>query len=258
MEGACPGIEAAITQAGLDPLLPKYQRAALTRDGLINLRSLLKRYEQPPERGELDTQAVQSVLQSLREPAQAARSQSWYERFKRWLHQAFNKQQDRANPWLQRWLDEHSMSEAVRLALFYGVVGLVILLALLIVLNEVRTARAGRYKAVVEGDGSRVPGLFSPELLDGVSRGEQASALLRMLIATLLKTGRLHGAQSLTHRELMSRARFDDSNQSESFRRVAQLAEHEVFAARQPTDAELDDAVQAGRHLHAQLTGAAR
>lgn len=257
MEGACPGLTASIEQLNIAPLLPENQRSVLTRGGLINLRSLVERYELPPERGEVGIDGVKSVLDSLREPVQAERSQSWYERLKRWLRDAFSKQEDQANPWLRRWLDEHQMSDVVRLSLLYGVVGLVILLALLIVLNEVRASRAGRRKARAAGAATDSEARLAADSLDSVARGQRASALLRMLIGTLVKAGRLHSAQSLTHRELASRARFDDSAQGESFRRVARLAEREVFSGQQTTPEEMDDAVQAGRDLNARLTGAA-
>ena len=257
MAEACPGLEAALGQLGITALMPENQHSLLTRNGLINLRSLLERYERPPERGAVGVDGVQTVLESLREPEAAERSLSWYERFRRWLREAFDKKEDQANPWLRRWLDEHPMSDTARLALFYGVMLLVMVLAALIIVNEVRAARAGRRKSRAAGTATDAQGQLSPALLDIESRGERASALLRMLIATLVKTGRLHCAQSLTHRELMARAKFDDSTQRESFGRVTQLAEREVFSGKEPSSEDLDDAVRAGQSLNAQLNGAA-
>lgn len=257
MEAACPGLEGALQQLGIAALMPKNQDSLLTHDGLINLRSLLERYEQPPPRGEVGVDSLHSVLDSLREPVAAERSLSWYERFRRWLREAFDKKEDQANPWLQRWLDDHPMSETVRLALFYGVMALVMLLAVLIVVNEVRAARIGRRKARAANAATDLQNALSSASSDIESRGERASALLRTLIVTLVRTGRLHTAESLTHRELMTRARFDDATQSESFRRVTQLAEREVFSGREPANEDLDDAVRAGQSLNAQLSGAA-
>jgi hypothetical protein len=254
---ACPGLQGALQQLGIAALMPANQHNLLTRDGLINLRSLLERYEKPPQREQVDVDNLHSVLESLREPVAAERSLSWYERFRQWLREAFNKQEQQANPWLRQWLDEHSMSETVRLALFYGVMLLVVVLAVLIVVNEFRAARAGRRKARAATAEADSRGALSSALLDVQSRGEQASALLRMLIATLVKTGRLHSAHSLTHRELMVRATFDDSTQRESFRRVTQLAEREVFSGKETSSGDLDDAVRAGQSLQAQLNGAA-
>jgi hypothetical protein len=91
--------------------------------------------------------------------------------------------------------------------------------------------------------------------LDNAARSERPSILLQMLVATLVKTGRLQAERSLTHRELTARARFDDSSQRESFGRVAQLAERVVYGGDE-SPAELDEVVQAGGALHAKLSGA--
>lgn len=257
MEEACPGLKTALQQLGIVELLPRNQDSLLTRNGLINLRSLLDYYEQPPERGQVGVDGVHTVLDSLRDPVDAERSLSWYERFRRWLRDSFDQREEQANPWLRRWLDEHSMSETVRLALFYGVMLLVLVLAVIIIVNEVRAARAGRRKsqAGTEVDDSQIALATTP--LDAESRGQRASMLLKTLVATLVKTGRLPSAHSLTHQELLRRAKFDDSIQRESFHRVTQLAEREVFSGQQTSSEDLEDAVRAGQSLQAQLNGAA-
>lgn len=257
MEEACPGLEDAIAALGIAPLLPENQHDLLTRDGLINLRKLLDRYRQPPGREQVGVDSVQSVLESLREPAEVERSQSWYERFKRWLRETLDGKEQQANPWLRRWLDEHPVSEAVRLALFYGVMSLVVLLAILIVVNEVRAARTGRRKSKSVTPNAAGELAQSVPNVGSAAGADRLSAVLRKLIATLLETGRLQVAHSLTHRELMARARFDDSTQRESFQRVAQLAEREVFSGQALADDEVVDAIRLGRALDAQLNGAA-
>lgn len=258
MEAACPGLEAALEELGIKALLPVDQHNLLTPTGLENLRSLLDRYAQPPEE-RVGVDSVHSVLESLREPEVAEQQLSWFERLKRWLRDALDRQEDEANPWLQRWFEEHSISEAVRIALFYGVMLLVVVLAVVIVVNEVRAARVGRRKSgpatrSVDALAVLPSGGFD---LDAALRDGRPSVVLKMLIATLVKTGRLHGAQSLTHRELMTRARFDDSTQQDSFRRVTQLAELEVFSGKELARDDQDEAVRVGRTLNAQLGGAA-
>lgn len=258
LDAACPGLKASLEQLGVMPLLPEAQRNLLMRGGLKNLRALLDRYAQSPEREDISVEDVQSVLDSLREPAEVGRPPTWYERFKRWLSEAFDKQERQNNPWLQRWFDQHPVSEAMRLGLFYGVVLLVVVLAVIIVVNEIRNARAGRRKRraaslAADLDGVLVSGLSNFD----AAGGERPAALLRLLIATLVKTGRLHGAQSLTPGELTTRAHFDDTSQRESFQRVAQLAEREVFSGKDLASDDVDDAVRAARSLNTQLGGAA-
>lgn len=257
MEAACPGLKSALDRLGIVALLTTQQQRLLSRAGLINLRSLLERYEQPPERDQVSVDKLHAVLESMREPAQVEQSQGWYNRFRRWLREAFDKREDQADPWLRRWLDEHPISEAVQLALYYAVLLLILVLAIVIIVNEVRTARSGRRRSRAAAAANLAREAATASLSSAESRGARASALLRSLIATLIRTGRLHGAQSLTHRELMMRAKFDDPAQRESFGRVTQLAEQEVFGDERKHGEDLDDVVQAGERLNAQLNGAA-
>jgi hypothetical protein len=259
LEVACPGIETALEDLGVMPLLSETQHGVLNRTGLVNLRSLLERYEQPPERTAVGVDSLHPVLESLREPPKAERPLSWYERFKRWLRTTFDKDESGGTPWLRRWLDEYQMSETVRLVLFYGVMALVVLLAIFIVVNEVRAARAGKRKSMFAKAKSAVgakPGSALDDF-DLAAHAGQPSLVLRMLIATLVETGRLQGDRSLTHTELTKRARFDDSAQRECFQSVVRVAERAVYSGHEIAKQELEDAVRSGRTLHAQLSGAA-
>jgi hypothetical protein len=80
---------------------------------------------------------------------------------------------------------------------------------------------------------------------------------LRMLVTTLVQSGRLRAERSLTHRELSARARFDDAQQRESFQRVAALAERTVYGSVAVPAEEIEPIVAAARELDAQLRGAA-
>lgn len=261
IEATCPDIRAALEQLGLTELVSENQLTLLSRDGLHSIVALVERYEQPPEREAIGSDTLAPVLDSLRTPPVPEQSLSWYQRFKRWLREIFEQKETQSSQesWLSRWLEEHPLPEVVRSVLFYGAVGLIVLLALIIIINEVRTATRGRRRksAVAAASGAEVTRELRPGAFDLGAGGERPSALLRQLIATLVNTGRLTGAQSLTHRELTKHARFDDSSQRESFQKIAQLAEREVFSGRDLASDDLSEAVRAGRHLEAQLNGAA-
>jgi hypothetical protein len=257
LEVRCPGLEQALLDLGLDPLIADWQRDTIGLYGLMSLRSVEQRYSEPPVR-EVRTEGLQSILDELQQPAHAERPLTWFERFKRWLRNLMGKQDSAANSWLSRWLEEYSLSETARNILFYGLVILVVLLAAAVIVNEVRVARKGRRKrdrTGASGAGVSAEALAARALdLDAAARSERPSILLQMLVTTLVKSGRLQAERSLTHRELTARARFDDSSQRESFRRVAQLAERIVYGGDEAPP-ELDEVVRAGRALHSQLSG---
>ena len=261
IESTCPDIRGALEELGLTELVADSQLSLLSRDGLHSIVSLVARYEQTPEREAIGSDSLAAVLDSLRTPPEIAQSLSWFERFKRWLREIFQRKemQSGQESWLSRWLEEHPLPEVVRSVLFYASIAAVVLLALGIIINEVRTAMRGRRRRIsaTATDSTEVTRELTPAAFAVETSGERPSALLRLLIATLVKTGRLTGAPSLTHRELAKRARFDDSSQRESFQKIAQLAEREVFSGKELPSDDLVEAVRAGRNLDAQLNGAA-
>lgn len=261
IEETCPDIRVALEQLGLTDLLSEDQLSLLSRDGLHSLHQLVVRYEQEPERAAIDSETLAPALESLREPPVSEQSLSWYQRFERWLREVLDRKasQSSGDSRFSRWLKEYSLPEAVRWGLIYGSMALIVLLGLGIVINEVRTAARGRRRksAAAAANAADVPSESRAAGSDPEAGGERPSALLRLLIATLVNTGRLNGAQSLTHRELAKRARFDDSTQRESFQRIAQLAERETFSGKEVASDDLADVLRTGRTLDAQLRGAA-
>lgn len=260
LEEQCPGLEQALADLGLEPFIPDWQWDTIGVYGLMTLRDVQQRYSEPPAARDVQVDSLKSVLDQMKQPVQAERPLTWFERFRRWLRDLLSRQDSSGgDSWLSRWLDEYSLSEAARTVLVYGLVILVVGIAVAVIVNEVRVARKGRRKKARNQTNSAV-GVFGDALarsldLDAAARSERPSILLQMLVAALVKSGRLQAERSLTHRELTLRARFDDAAQGESFRRVAQLAERVVYGGDE-TPAELDEVVQAGRALHSQLSGA--
>jgi hypothetical protein len=148
----------------------------------------------------------------------------------------------------------------MRNVLFYGSVLLIVVLALVVIANELRIVWKGRRKSPRAPAPNQVTGggaLASNLDIEAAARGDRPSLVFRMLVATLVKTGRLQTERSLTHRELTLRAKFDDSQQRECFNRVAELAERIVYGGDVVSNDDLDYVVQAGRTLNSQLGGAA-
>ena len=259
LEEQCPGLEQSLVDLGLDPFIPEWQWDTIGVYGLITVRTVADRYREPPSERTLQADSLQSILDELKQPARAEQPLTWFERFKRWLRELMGQQDSGSESWLNRWFEEHNLSETAQDILFYGALTVVLVLAAAVIVNEVRVARKGRRKkdrvgaagsAAISGDALAAGSLD----LEAAARSERPSILLQMLVATLVKSGRLQAERSLTHRELIGRAKFDDSSQRESFGRVAQLAERIVYGG-DDAPAELDEVVQAGRALHSQLSG---
>lgn len=261
LEVDCPGLEHTLIELGYAPFISESQLDALSTHSLVDLQRLADRYRQPPASSpEIDVANLKPVLQALQQEQRSERPLTLIERLKKWLRSVFDRPKGDSGSWLNRWLDDVKVSEAVSRAIAYGLVMLVIVLAVGVLVNELRAAGLLRRKARASQDGrtstdaARDAATRTPGDLDTVAPHDRPSVLLRMLVATLVKTGRLRAERSLTHRELSLRAAFDEPAQRECFQQVAALGERVIYGDGRIPDDEVEAIVQAGRTLNLQLT----
>jgi len=264
LEEECPGLTRALEQSGYLALLSTSQRDALDGYDLSDLLTLDDWYQQEdPQQDaaarELDVGTLGPILDALR-AQQPERSPGWFERFTRWLRSLADRQQRDSENWWSRWLDDAKVTEKVAMAILYGALALILALTILVIVNELRAAGMFRKRLANEADGVASNQAASEEDaavdLDSLPLDRKASMLLRMLVTTLVQSGRLRTERSLTHRELSARANFDDAGQRESFQRVAALAERTVYGSHAVSPSEVEPIVAAARALDAQLRGA--
>lgn len=261
LEAQCPGLEAALAESGYAPFISEGQLALLTVHGLVDLRRLAQRYREPPAEAELEPAALDSILSSLQQEQPAEPALGWYGRLKRWLRDALRQADGESGSWLSEWLDGFEMSPEAGRGIFYGVVVAVILLAIAVLLNELRVAgvgRGGRRKrasaAASATEHSRDPYTMTLSDLDTLPLHEQPSMLLRMVAAQLMKAGRLSGERGLTHRELARAAAFEQDSERTSFGRVAGLAEKLRYGQHPISGADIEDVMRDGRALSVRLS----
>ncbi|HKU14763.1 MAG TPA: DUF4129 domain-containing protein [Steroidobacteraceae bacterium] len=258
LEEACPGLTSALDESGYLALLSTGTREQLDTYDLQDLLQVDDWYGDEAA-GDLDVARLGPVLDSLR-AQEPERPLTWFERFKRWLRSLLERNRSgEENDWLSRLLRGVDIPRAVTSAILYGAIMLIVGLALAVVVNELRVAGIFRKRHGLQDDsvaaGAAVAASESEDL-DALSLDRKASLLLRMLVATLVKSGRLKTERSLTHRELCTRAAFDNAEQRESFRRVAALAERSVYGTGAVPAAEVEPIVAAAQALDAQLRGA--
>lgn len=259
LDAACPGLEHALVQLGYAPFVSEAQLDRLSVHSLEDLQQLTDRYRQPPDAAanDIGTTTLGPILESLQQQ-RAEPPQTWFQRLKQWLRGVFDRSQQKPDPWLERWLQGRTLPQKFWNVVIYGLIGLVIVLAVAVVFNEARAAgllrRGGRRDLQVQ---DRATGLEATRMsladLDAVALEARPSLLLRLLVATLVNAGRLRAEKSLTHRELSQHANFDAVDQRESFQRVAVLGERLLYGDARIAPDEIEAAVQAGRALNAQL-----
>lgn len=262
LETPCPGIEHALVEQGYSPFLSERQLDELSIYGLSDLRQLADRYVERPAPGGISTGSLAPILESLDAERRAGQPPTLFERFKRWLRETFGKRQDPSDSWLGRWLENIDVPETVTRVVVYGLIALVTILALAVLINELRVAgilgskEIERKPSAVAGDAAQATKESTLADLDATPPAQRPSALLRILVATLVKRGRLRAERSLTHRELVTRVSLDDA-QRESFGQVSKLSERTVYGNARVSPDEMDRVVQAGRELAAQIAASA-
>ena len=259
LEEDCPGLTSALEQSGYLALLSTASRDQLDVYDLQDLLQVDDWYGDAAG-DDLDVAKLGPVLESLR-GQQPERPQTWFERFKRWLRSLLERRSSgEQDDWLSRWLSEVDIPDAIAKAILYGAIMLIVGLALAVVANELRVAGILRKRRGLQDESAATGAVLGasdqPGDLSSLPLDRQASLLLRMLVATLVKSGRLKTERSLTHRELCMRAAFDNAQQRESFRRVAALAERTVYGTGEVPAADVQPIVAAAQALDAELRGA--
>jgi hypothetical protein len=226
----CPTLATAIENLGLAAHLPQDWKKRVTADVLEDWSALADRYDglaapvAPP-----DSARLQTIARFLRPPPEPP---NWWERFKTWVGSWLDPERGQWPDWL-RWPTQWRPGNA----LLYGLIGLVLIAAAVVIAMELRAAGvlgAGRRrrappKRSATATPTNSPHSQEPEEIDEPVEQLRPERLLRLLVAALTRAHRLERDRDLTCRELITAARFDTPAQREIFANVALLAEQMLY-----------------------------
>lgn len=258
LEDECPGLTHALEESGYLALLSTASRDQLDGYDLSDLLQVDYWYDDEAPR-DVAVGTLGPILDSLR-AQKPEHPLTWFERFKRWLRAKLEQPDSDSDNWLSRWLDDVDVPDAIARGILFAAIGLIVVLTIVVIVNELRAAGVFRRRRRSQEAEMILAGI-APAVTDDVAgidalpADRKISMLLRMLVTTLVQSGRLRAERSLTHRELSTRATFDDAQQRESFRRVAALAERTVYGIGEVPAEEVEPIVAAARALDAQLRG---
>ena len=261
LESVCPGLDHALAESGYAGFISEEESDSLTRLGLLDLQTIVDRYRSAPggSAGRADPAKLGPILSQLEQEQVSDQPLSLLDRFKRWLNGLMGRAEQERESWFSRWLRDVDVPEKVTRSIVYVAIGLILLIALVVVVNELRAAgilrrRGKRSGAAAESHVAAASAAHATLAdLERVPLGDRPSLLLRVLVDSLVSTGRLRTERSLTHGELVRRAAFDATDQRTSFNRVAALSERILYGNANVAADEIDAVVQAGRALNEQL-----
>lgn len=262
----CPDLSRRLGESGWSAWLPRdWQQPGnnLSAGSLIELRVLVER--------ELAARSIDRVpdVTHLR-PVLAAldtgkhEREGWWDRFKAWLSEVFERRApaDDDND-LSRMVAAIGVSQTAVELVSYAAFGLVVVLALLIVTNELREAGviARGKRSFVKSSGRLRRREFREELsgrdieairwreIEQAALEQRPALLLEVIVARLAEHDRLLLSRGLTLRELMRAVRLLDEDNRERLARLAAVVESLRFSAEPVDGSAIADALEKGREL---------
>jgi hypothetical protein len=267
----CPQLAHRLEESGWSPWLPRdWKRTGndLSAGGLRELREILARDSIVRHKTEerVHRPGVASLPAVLADLTTANSTQvGWWVRTREWLRDVFeSREPDEAAGWLGSLVGDKGLSQTVLELTSFVALMLVALLAVVIVIHELRVGGVssrlwnglarGRRPSAAPESGSReliwddvlaTPLMLRPQLL------------LEVLIARLTAARHLPPARALTVREVIRAARLADEADLERLSQLARITERVRFASAPVESAELVAAVEHSRGLFERLAEAA-
>ncbi len=256
----CPQLTRRLEESGWSQWLPRdWKRPGndLSAGGLRQLRELLSIRSDAPRGGTRrpDVAGLPAALAGLTRANSIHRG--WWPRAKEWLREVFERRAlESDDDWLSRSISRDGLSQSIIELASYAALMLVVLLAGIIVLNEVRISGIpGRLRT--NSRGTRVAG--SPAAAEGDALSwdavqaapltQRPGLLLEIIVAKLIRESRLPHLRALTVRELTSAARVTNEEDREGLIELARISERVRFSGGAVPNEALAAALDRGRML---------
>jgi hypothetical protein len=258
----CPDLARRLQESGGSVWLPRdWKRPGndLSAGGLRQLADLLALQERDTSSQlphQLSTDQLPRVLASLAGIGAVERN-GWWARTKAWLREVFERDEEQDDDWFARVVGESGLSQVVIELVSYAALALVVVLAGIIVVNELRVdgaltrlwrhfigRRRGRSPVGTEND-------CAPNWSDveNAAAARRPALLLELIASQLTAKGRLPQSRGLTIRELTRAARLSDEVDRQRLVELARVSERVRFSNDQASPEAVVSALEGGRML---------
>ncbi len=258
----CPELMKQLEHGAWVPWLPRGWKESnndLSAGGLRELRDLVNRESAAsashpaPQVGRVNV-----VLSGLANKG----SGGWWSRFKGWLRSILERRdQTTDESWFAKMASQVGVPQSLRQIVAYVALAAVVLLAGVIILNEMRAAgllpirrfleRRARSTRAVATSG---PG---PVNFEGAPARDKPGLLLELILRKLNERGLLPPAAALTVREMIRIVRLAETDDRSRLSELALAAERVRYSGGEPQVAALDGTISRGRELLQRLEAGA-
>ena len=261
-EAECPGLTETLTR------LPGYEQLDQPVGKETSLHQLLDVRELLAPSPATYTPSLAYDHASLEHMAQELKIEivdqqlSWWERFKLWLKEKLENDKEGDWRWLSDWLDGLKMPEWGVTAIYYLSVSIIVLLALLVIGNELRELRGRRRRTLAQEPAVAParPGMAAEEMPDwreitALPASAQIPAMLCWLIARMMRETWLPRREDLTNRELLNMLARMHAGEAREFSTIVASAERLTYGDLPLRDEQIESSREAARRLREALRG---
>lgn len=256
LEEVCPGLTRAVAELPAAASLSQPLGLQTTPNQLRDLRALLDSYRSPPAGVERFDFAALPELLARTLQVEPTPPLSWWQRFKDWLAQKLRGSDETDYRWLTEFLKSLDPPEWLADLILRASVAVILLLALAVVVNELRAADLASWlqRRSRTQRANRVPAATGAARLTwkdvtNLPPGQQPAALLRLVLQALIERGLLPDDQSLTNREMLALLGAAARTPAAPFAELAAAADAVLFGNRVMVAAQLAPLQQAAQAI---------
>jgi hypothetical protein len=252
----CPDLMRQLEAGAWAPWLPRGWKESgndLSAGSLRELRELVGRESNARESSLAkvpDVRSLQPILATLA----GNRDETGWSRFKSWLRSILERrEQPTDESWFSRMVSHVGISQSVIRIVTYAALAAVVVMAGIIVVNELRSAGSfGRRRRAARKRGSRktgAPSGLSWSDIEQAQLRDRPRMLLDLIVRRLTDHGSLPPAGALTVRELTRAARLPEAADRSRLEGLALAAERVRFSRAELQEQGLEEPVAGGRVL---------
>lgn len=255
---ACPLLKTALSKQG--SALPMQEDIGddTSLNQLMDLQSLLRASKAAvPATTKFDFPGLKPLLASTLIAGPKPKV-DWWQRFKEWMEAKLaQKDQTGDIDWLIKFLEKIVPPQWVAELMFKGAIGLILLLALVVIGNELR-AGGGSFKwrnrlfaRPQFGSRATMPKIAIPTLagVQSLPLQQRPAALLKLVIYTLIERAMLPGNAGLTNRELSASLKRKEQPYGSAFEHFILTLDPILYGGRQVNAIEMEALLQESRDL---------
>ena len=255
---ACPLLKSALSKEGKALPMQESLGDETSLNQLMDLQSLLRAAKVAvPATTQFDFSGLKPLLASTLIAGPKPKV-DWWQRFNEWM-QAKLAQQDQTGDmsWLIKFLEKIVPPPWLAELLFKGAIGLILLLALIVIGNELRAGggsfkwRSRLFARPQFGFRATVPKTEIPTL-DGVLSlplQQRPAALLKLVIYVLVERALLPGNAGLTNRELSANLKRSEQPYGSAFEHFILTLDPILYGGRQVSAIDMEALLQESRDL---------